>query len=153
MHLSKLNFAEIFFVSGLILTLSTRLISNEILKNRYNNTNQGDPINLLPWSQSAFNVIGFLSVAFSIIFAYTITFWAGSIFLVLYFLSNIIASKLNLYRKLYRSGQFKRCISCKTFYDIEYYGIKEDGVNDRCVKCSNSNLRDTIEDIKNRINH
>lgn len=136
MHLSKLNFAELLFCLGVILTLSTRLLSNEILKSRCSNTNQGDPINLLPWSQSIFSVLGFLVIALSVVLAYTISFWAGSLFLVVYLLTSLVPSKLNQYRKLYRSGQFKKCVSCKNFYGLEYYSIKEDGLNDKCAKCS-----------------
>lgn len=115
MHFSKLNYAELFLLLGIILTLSTRLLTNEILKNKYNDTDLGNPINLLPWSHSVFNVMGFLAVLLSIVMAFSVNLWAGFIFIVLYTLTNLVPSKLNYYKKLFNIGGYKKCTQCNVF--------------------------------------
>ena len=151
MHFSKLNYAELFFVLGIILTLSTRLFSNQILKLKYHNTNQGDPIDLVPRSQSFYSVLGALSTLFSIILAFSSSVWVGLIFVLIYALTNLVPSKLNAYRKLFHTGNFKKCAQCKDFYNVSYFSINEnnqDNLNNVCVKCSDPKSWKIVQDIK-----
>lgn len=143
----------VLFVTGMFLTIITRLYSNAILNTKYVNTNQGDPINLLPWSNSIYSVIAFLAIGISIVWAFVITSWLGVVLFLTYLLSNLITSKLNSLRKIFRIGEQKKCNSCNKFYDYSYYSINEkngEGLNDNCVACTMPEKWKIVQEIKNQ---
>ncbi|RYE23978.1 MAG: hypothetical protein EOP42_22745 [Sphingobacteriaceae bacterium] len=155
-----MNFKEIIYVGilfglGIFLTIITRVYSNAILKYKYTNTNQGDPIIFLPWSNSIYSVIGLLSISISTVWAFFLNNWIGVFLVILYLFTNLIPSKLNDLRKLYRLGNHKKCKTCSKFWNYDYYSIEthnSDGTNDNCVACSSPDIWNTVQEIKRKFN-
>src|ERR1035437_2389114 len=153
MNSKEIIYDGIFFGLGIFLTIITRSYSNAILKYKYTNTNQGDPINLLPWSNSIYSVIGFLSILIATIWAFFLNGWIGAFLIIIYLSTNLIPSKLNDMRKLYWLGNHKRCKKCKKFWNYDYYGIENqspDGMSDNCVACSSPDIWNTVQEIKRK---
>jgi len=142
-------------VIGIVLAILTRLMSNYKLKKYYLNTNQGDPIKLLPKSISLLNVLGAILIIIAIIWGFTIKIWIGLIFIAIYFLIiNLIPAELIKLKKVFIFKNAKRCKSCKKFYEYSYFALSDtsdDGHVDTCVACNQPDVWKKVQEIKKQV--